>query len=153
MRSARFHLEQINSNTFLLDGSGTIQVESFRETLFTCAKQHPSGSARVCFHVSPREPIQNMIICLRPHRSFVAHKHPSQKRESYTVLEGLLYVDLYSEGGNVDETLKLSSSNTPYLHDGLIYHRTYTKDDWCLYQEVYHGTHNRDFDVIEMEGV
>ena len=69
------------------------------------------------------------------------------------MLEGLLYVDLYSEGGNVDETLKLSSSNTPYLHDGLIYHRTYTKDDWCLYQEVYHGTHNRDFDVIEMEGV
>jgi cupin fold WbuC family metalloprotein len=149
----RFRLEQVSANTFLLDGSGILQLASFREILFSCAKQHPSGSARVCFHRTPKEPTQNMIICLRPHCSFLTHKHPSQKRESYTVLEGLLYVDLYSESGNIDETLALNPGNTPYIHDGLIFHSTYTKKDWCLYQEVYHGTHDRDLDVIEMNGV
>ena len=38
-----------------------------------------------------------MFCCILPFQEFPAHKHPKGKSESYTVIDGKLYVEKYDE--------------------------------------------------------
>ena len=88
-----------------------------------------------------------MIICILPFQEFPAHKHPKGKSESYTVIDGKLYVEKYDNSLNLNETIVLSSYSGTYLHAGETIHKPYTKSEYCIYQEVYHGTFNKNYDV------
>ena len=136
-----------SANTAFFDGDVFQYTESDAKMLRSLAMKHPTGSARICLHKSQTEGTQNMIIYLLANRSFPAHFHPKGKSESYTIISGTLYVDLISGSNSAKKSLILTPSNTPYMHRGRKRHKTYTKEEDCIYQEIYHGTFNKDIDV------
>ncbi|WP_414153397.1 WbuC family cupin fold metalloprotein [Prochlorococcus sp. MIT 1300] len=146
--SNQVNLIYVNENTLRVNSSGFIFKNEYRLKLIELAKKHKSGSARICLHGSTLETTQNMIICLMPHKSFQGHFHPKGKKESYTILSGVLYVERYSASNELISTEALTASNTPYMHLGGEKHLPYTKEEICLYQEVYHGTFIKNKDVI-----
>jgi len=137
-----------NSNT-IFSVSTTYNFSRADEILLlNLASKHESGSARICLHTHQAKSTQNMIICLQKHRAFAAHYHPGGKSESYTVLRGKLYIEQLKRNGEHLRTIMLTSNNSPYMHQGMQIHRTYTLDEPCIYQEVYHGSFDKSKDVV-----
>lgn len=139
---------QANENTLILQSSVFNFDKTIQSELISLATSHDSGTSRICLHGSTSETTQNMIICILANKTFTRHFHPSTKKESYTVLLGTLYVILYDESGNYENTLELNTSNTPYMHSGGKKHLPYTNSSICIYQEVYHGSFDKAIDVI-----
>lgn len=139
-----------NKNTVFFTGEHYRFKEEDAAMLLRLANNSPSGSSRICLHDSQADSTQSMIICLSEYSSFAPHYHPETKSESYTILTGHLYVDLLDYDASIIETLRLSRENTPYMHRGLTPHRTYTKDSYAIFHEVYHGPFSRDYDVREI---
>jgi len=146
MRSTNIYRFE-NANTAFFDGDVFRYTERDSKMLRALASEHPSGSARICLHKAQADNTQNMIICLLANRSFPAHFHPEGKSESYTIISGTLYVDLITLTNTTKESLVLTPSNTPYMHRGLERHKTYTKGEECIYQEIYHGSFKKETDV------
>lgn len=139
---------QANQNTLILR-SKIFQFEPIiKETLLSLANAHESGTSRICLHANTSMQTQNMILCILPYKNFRRHYHPSGKNESYTILLGHLFVDIFNEEGKLCNTLRLNSLNTPYMHAGGQRHMPYTKSKMCIYQEVYHGSFDKNIDVI-----
>ena len=141
-------LKKINNNTFQFLGNNFIYTDNEKNLLINTAKLSPRKTSRICLHKNPNEVTQNMIICILPFQEFPAHKHPIGKSESYTVIEGILNVDILDSKKILLKTLILDSFSGPYLHIGGTIHRPYTKESFCIYQEVYHGKFSKEDDVI-----
>ena len=77
-----------------------------------------------------------MIICLLNNQKFSKHKHPINKNESYTVIFGDLYVDIYNKNNCFENTIKLNKFNTPYiprwLYSPTLHKRQYYYLSWNL---------------------
>ena len=142
-------MAKTENNTFFMDEDIFIYNQELEQTMIEYAKRNKNKNSRICLHNNNREGTQNMIIFLMPHSSFEPHYHPNGKKESYTILKGKLFVEIFDEKGYIKETLILSRENTPYSHKGGIRHRPFTKEDLCIYQEVYHGTYNKENDVLK----
>lgn len=125
--------------------------EPYCSKLIKLATDSQTGTARICLHSNNSETTQSMIICLMPNKQFERHYHGMGKSESYTIIRGTLYVDLFEAGlMSPSRTVKLSRENTPYMHRGMTIHRPYTRDELCIYHEVYHGTYTKEVDVIQI---
>jgi cupin fold WbuC family metalloprotein len=140
-----------SENTVFFIGGHFTFSENYGLMLLGLAKNNISGTARICLHESQSESTQSMIICILQNRSFKPHYHPKCKSESYTVIRGKLYVDIMEYDGTVKETLCLTSQNTPYLHKGLTLHRSYTLGSYAIFHEVFHGTFDKEYDVLEID--
>lgn len=143
--------ENINFNTLRFIGDQFIFNKDVKELLISTATKSNNRTSRICLHSSTRESTQNMIICILENQAFDAHRHPKGKSESYTILEGTLYVDKYNYKHQLINSLKITSETSPYLHIGGQIHRPYTKDQICIYQEIYHGSFDKLNDVEYVE--
>ena len=144
-------VERIESNTFRAKSPLFCLSKELKVLLEDASRRSETGSSRICLHANTNEKTQNMIIYIQPNNEFYLHKHPTGKMETYTVIEGVLFIEIYPEGIEKESViLKLTSENSPYYHTGGIAHRPYTLGKHCLYQEVYHGTFKRDVDVIRV---
>lgn len=140
-----------NQNTLFFHGKQYLFSMEHEKKLIELAESDLSGTSRICLHEFQSCSTQNMIICILPNRSFAPHSHPASKSESYTVLRGRLYVDTISVNAKVLSTFCLTRENTPYMHRGLVPHRSYTLDSYCIFQEIYHGSFVKEFDIRPLD--
>lgn len=138
---------RLNENTLQFSGKYFLYSKKIKDLLIKTAKDSHKKTSRICLHSSTSENTQNMLICLLANQNFKAHKHPEGKSESYTIIEGCLYVDQYNSSKELLRSLKLQPKDGPYMHIGNTIHKPYTKNKICIYQEIYHGNFNKDFDV------
>ena len=149
MQSSISDLEEISENVFRNKGSFFIFDDFMRDFLIKKAQKSPYKRSRICLHKNNDEKTQNMIICLLKNQKFSKHKHPINKNESYTVIFGDLYVDIYNKKNCFENTIKLNKFNTPYMHQGGCIHQPYTRDSITIYHEIFHGDFDRKVDMIE----
>ena len=147
MNTSKEMLHPVEGNTVYIDWDVFTYSKDLEIKMLKLARESGKKSSRVCLHKSNLENTQNMIIFLLENSRFEPHYHPNSKAESYTVLKGTLYVNIYDFNGSVKEILELSRDNTPYMHRNGIRHEPYTKNELCIYQEVYHGNYNKNYDV------
>ena len=128
---------------FVLDDSKILQLKQL-------ALNHPLRRSRICLHNSREEFVQEMIIVAHKDSHFEEHRHPINKPESYHVIEGELEVRVYSDVGEVIETILLSHNSSPRMYriQGNVWHRPIVISEWTIYHEVYTGPFNKDFDIM-----
>lgn len=104
----------------------------------------------MCLHNSREESVQEMVIVAHKDSHFEQHRHPINKPESYHVIDGELEVRIYSDAGQLTETILLShnGSQKMYRIQGNVWHRPIVISEWIVYHEVYTGPFDKDFDVI-----
>ncbi|NMM46720.1 cupin fold metalloprotein, WbuC family [Rhodospirillaceae bacterium KN72] len=81
-------------------------TDAWIEKLKTAAAESPLKRSRLCLHLSPEDPVQEMIIALRQEILFRPHRHPN-KSESFHMLEGSLYVLLFNDDGSVKRAIEM----------------------------------------------
>ena len=138
------------NNNVLFNNEKLFNFESDKKrVLIEMAEASPRKTSRICLHQSQMDTTQSMIICILPWKEFERHHHKESSIESYTIIEGELYVEIFPNGINgKSEILKLTRDNTPYVHRGSLIHRPFTKDMGCIYHEVFHGSFKKERDVI-----
>ena len=120
-----------------------------KKQLIEMAEISPRKTSRICLHKSQTDTTQSMIICILPWKEFERHHHRESSIESYTIIEGELYVEIFPNGvSKKSKILKLTRDNTPYVHRGSLIHRPFTKEVRCIYHEVFHGSFEKERDVI-----
>lgn len=149
MKSRIVDLKKISDCVYQYTGEIFIFDKNIRNLLIETANKSIKKRSRICLHKNTDSNTQNMIICLLKNQKFTKHKHPENKSESYTVILGELYVDIYEKHDKLSHTLTLNNLNTPYMHSGGCIHQPFTKDNIVIYHEIYHGKFNRKIDMIE----
>jgi glucose-6-phosphate isomerase len=90
-------------------------------------------------HRSTEEPVQEMIIALRRDALFGPHRHHN-KTESFHVIEGRLTVLLFSEIGDLDQTIDLGApfegASFCYRLSAPIYHSVIPQSDLVVFSET-----------------
>jgi len=109
---------------------------------------------RLCLHSDQTHLTQEMIICMKGFNYLQPHLHPSNRSESYHLIEGMLDVYLFDEQGGLIDIIKLSGANTPqigtesrnfmYRLSAPIYHLMIPRTEWLVYHEVTTGPWNRE---------
>ena len=114
-------LININNNTFQFYGNHFIYTNKERALLIKAAEKSQSKTSRICMHNNPNEDTQNMIICIMPHQEFRTHMHPLGKSESYTIIEGILNVDIFDSNKKfkvfIVKTKALTKDDSGYKED------------------------------------
>ena len=115
------------------------------------AFENPLRRARICAHDSTLDSIQQMIIVLH-HTSIVEmHRHPTEKFESYLILEGALkveYEDLHGSSWNSVFSRDTGLETSIYGRHGQgLWHKPIPLTEWVVYLETYDGPFNKELDV------
>lgn len=113
------------------------------------AKKHPLKRSRYCLHESNDSTVHEMIIVAHKSTNLEPHKHPSNKPESYHVLEGELKVKIFNDDGSVKYEKILSADHHPRMYriHGNIWHQPIPLTEWVVYHEVATGPFEKERDV------
>ncbi|VEN74515.1 conserved hypothetical protein [Candidatus Desulfarcum epimagneticum] len=115
------------------------------------AKRTKRGRIRLCAHSDISESIHEMII-VHPQNAYIRpHKHIG-KTESAHIIEGSINVLIFTETGDISNTIKMndcSSGDNFYcrMPSGL-YHSMLIKSDWLVFLETTKGPFKKEDTVF-----
>ena len=107
----------------------------------------PFGRYRFCLHKDHSSPIQEMIIALKKDSYVQPHRHPDNRIESYSILEGELDVLIFDDLGKVKKIVRLNSNRegAKLIRIGNNnWHMPIPKSDWVIYHEILQGPFDKD---------
>ena len=112
----------------------------------------PRNRYRICLHKNHSSATQEMLICLAGFSYFHPHRHPSNRSESYHMVEGELDVYLLNEFGEILEKIELAApsrdlrSQKPFMYrvSDSVYHFTVPRSEITIYHEVLTGPWGAD---------
>ena len=142
-----------DNNVIINSSEVFILNEEIIDELKMIALGHPLKRARVCLHESLDNKVHEMIIVAHKDGIIPPHSHPSNKPESYHVLDGKLQVSIFNDDGSVKETFSLSHDAHPRMYriKGGVWHQPIPLTEWVIYHEVATGPFNKEKDVIFLE--
>lgn len=122
---------------------GCAEIEFLREK----AKNAPRQRIRLCAHKNSKDAIHEMII-IHPKEAYVRpHKHLG-KSESAHIIEGLVYVVVFTEEGRIKDIIKMgdygSGENFYYRISSGIYHSLFIVSDWLVFLETTKGPFKKE---------
>ena len=103
---------------------------------------------RIFLHNSTNDPVQSMIIIARIDTDIPTHKHPKNKPESYTIIEGEMDVIFYDDNSNVINKIHLDRNKPVVLIKPLTWHKPVPTTEYVVYHEIYVGPFEKEKDVI-----
>lgn len=106
---------------------------------------------RLCVHKNSKDAIHEMII-VHPKEAYVRpHKH-LDKSESAHIIEGLVYVVVFTEQGKIKAIIKMgaygSGENFYYRMSSGIYHSLFIVSDWLVFLETTKGPFKKEDTVF-----
>jgi cupin fold WbuC family metalloprotein len=139
-----------DSNVIINDSEVFVLHEETLDELKVIALAHPFLRARVCLHESIDNKVHEMIIVAHRDGNMPAHRHPSDKPESYHMIDGKLQISIFNNDGSVKENILLSSDAHPKMYriTGGIWHQPIPLTEWAVYHEVATGPFNKEKDLI-----
>ena len=141
-------ISSINHNTIKNCDKIFTYSNELRDYIIELAYKSYMKRSRICLHDDLKSLTQEMILCLTSEASIERHFHPASKHESYHVLEGTLYVDIYDKNDTVAQTVEIGPKDGLYWQRGGVKHRPYCKEGFCIYHEVFYGPFNKEKDVL-----
>lgn len=122
-----------------------ISVEDI-QALKEKAGHNPHKRIRVCAHRGIEDTVHEMFIVLARDTYIPPHKHLG-KSESFHVVEGIVDVVVFEEGGSVREVIKMGehASGRPFYYriSDPLYHTLIIRSDFLVFHETTSGPFNR----------
>jgi len=109
------------------------------------AAESPLRRSRLCLHRSNDDPIQEMILALCRDVVFRPHRH-LRKSESFHIIEGELYVMVFSDAGQVLRTIHMGPPGSGwtfcYRLGVSAWHAILPRTDFVVFHEITVGPFN-----------
>lgn len=106
MREKKFI--HIKSNVLSPREASLVVISDDLDMLSSIAMSSDNGSARICFHKSPDDFVQRMLVTLKPDSGFPPHRQNIDAAVTYVLLSGDLTVTTFSDEGHAENTYYLS---------------------------------------------
>ena len=116
------------------------------------AKKAKNKRSRILLHTSSKAQVQEMIIALHKSSDVPAHQHPSNKSESYFIIEGKMQLEIYDKSGKIKKVVQMGSVNSgkPFYYrmsKGNSWHKPSATSEFCIYHETFAGPFIKSKDV------
>jgi len=118
------------------------------DTLKKEVTSSPTKRYRYCLHQTHQDSIQEMAIAMMKESYCRPHYHPQASSESYHIIEGELLVLIFSNEGEVIDSVRLNSKSNIILrmNNGTI-HMPIALSDIVIYHETISGPFEKDLMV------
>lgn len=107
--------------------------------------------SRICAHKSSTDKLHEMIITLQRGCYIRPHKHPN-KAESFHIIEGLAYVVIFKENGEIAEVIPMgdyySQYNFYYRIESPLFHTVVVLSDQLIFHETTSGPFHKEETIV-----
>ena len=134
-----FNWEAESGCVFYTKEDVLIFTDEMQDFLILCASQHPKKEARLCTHLSSDSQLHEMIIVHSKGNYVPPHRHYN-KTESFHLIKGQLAVVIFSELGEINQTIYLSDKEDIYYRlQKSFYHTVVPLSEYVVFHEVTDG--------------
>lgn len=144
-------LEKVNNEVYVAQGSfvcfGDEEVEFLKEQ----ARSSPRRRSRICAHSSNEDTLHEMLIAILANSYIHPHRHLG-KSESFHVVEGMVDVVIFDDGGSVAEVVELGARGSGrqffYRLSVSRFHTLLIRTDHIVIHEVTNGPLTKDATIL-----
>ena len=134
---------KINDHVFKTNANIVTINRNDIKVLKQLAAKNDLRRCRLCGHKSDQDELHEMIIAMQKDSLIQPHKHKG-KIESYHMIEGEMDIVLFSEKGEIEEVVKMSSTISDersiyYRLNCDQYHTLVLHSEMCVFHEVTKG--------------
>lgn len=141
------NIREVSPEVYQAEGPAVWASRENIEFLKQRARESPRGRARLCAHPGPEDAVHEMLIALSRATAIRPHIHPGNV-ESVHVIEGEMDAYLFTEQGEILETVRLGAFPTgkPFYYRMTVplYHTWVPLTELVVVQEVTRGPFRRD---------
>jgi cupin fold WbuC family metalloprotein len=132
----------MTSEVSVADGPVVCVSQHDIEFLKERVRNAPRGRVRLCAHAGPESPVHEMLLVLSGKSYVRPHRHPG-KSESFHIVEGVLDVVLFDDGGILREVVSLGDrdSGRPFYYrlNEPLFHMPILRSDLVVFHETTTG--------------